>query len=87
MGLFDDKAKLDAIFNRPSKYQPYVVDLNEGEVQAIFNRCLAKEGAAETTASSLYFSSLGWEKEDDGLLFDKRQIRASKRVFNICWGS
>ena len=70
---------------KPPEFIP--IDLNEGNVQAIFNRCLAKEGAAETTASSLYFSSLGWEKEDDGLLFDKRQIRASKRVFNICWGS
>ena len=61
-------------------------ELNEVNVQAIFNRCLAKEGAAETTASSLYFSSLGWEKEDDGLLFDKRQIRANQKSLQYLLG-
>ena len=42
------------------------LDLNEGNVQAIFNRCLAADGVTETTVSSLYFNSLGWKKEDDG---------------------
>ena len=69
---------------KPPEFIP--IDLNEGNVQAIFNRCLAKEGAAETTASSLYFSSLGWEKEDDGLLFDKRQIRASQKSLQYLLG-
>ena len=69
---------------KPPEFIP--IDLNEGNVQAIFNRCLAKEGAAETTANSLYFSSLGWEKEDDGLLFDKRQIRASQKSLQYLLG-
>ena len=47
-------------------FQP--IDLNEDNVQAIFNRCLAEDGTAETTASSLYFSSLGWEKDSNCLL-------------------
>lgn len=55
------------------------LELSEGNVQAIFNRCLAKNGTTETTASSLYFSSLGWEKEDDGLRFSISQLQANQR--------
>ena len=69
---------------KPPEFIP--IDLNEGDVQAIFHRCLVKEGAAETTASSLYFSSLGWEKEDDGLLFDKKRIRASQKSLQYLLG-
>ena len=58
-------------------FQP--LELNEANVQAIFNRCLAEDGAAETTASSLYFSSLGWEKEDDGLRFVTSQLQANQK--------
>lgn len=61
-------------------FQP--LELNEANVQAIFNRCLAEDGAAETTASSLYFSSLGWEKEDDGLRFVTSQLQANQKKFN-----
>ena len=64
------------------------LELNEGNVQAIFDRCLAKEGskADDTTASSLYFSSLGWDKEDDGLLFDKERIRQNRKAIEYLYG-
>ena len=62
-------------------FQP--LELNEANVQAIFNRCLAADGASvlseDTTASSLYFSSLGWEKEDDGLRFVTSQLQANQK--------
>ena len=65
-------------------FQP--LELNEANVQAIFNRCLAADGASvlseDTTASSLYFSSLGWEKEDDGLRFVTSQLQANQKIFN-----
>ena len=65
-------------------FQP--LELNEANVQAIFNRCLAADGASvlseDTTASSLYFSSLGWEKEDDGLRFVTSQLQANQKKFN-----
>ena len=62
------------------------LELNEGNVQAIFNRCLAADGVTETTASSLYFSSLGWKKEDDGLLFDKNNLRANQKIIQYLVG-
>lgn len=61
-------------------------ELNEGNVQAIFNRCLATDGVTETTASSLYFSSLGWKQEDDGLLFDKNNLRANQKIIQYLVG-
>ena len=86
MGIFDDDDLefIEQARKEANKFKPQ--ELTEANVQAIFNRCLAKEGAAETTASSLYFSSLGWEKEDDGLLFDKRQIRASQKSLQYLLG-
>lgn len=40
VGLFDDEdLELDALLDAVKKYPSCVVDLNEGEVQAIFNRC------------------------------------------------
>lgn len=62
---------------KPPEFIP--IDLNEANVQAIFNRCLAEDGTAETTVSSLYFSSLGWEKEDDGLQFVTSQLQANQK--------
>ena len=62
------------------------LDLNEGEVQAIFNRCLATESCKDITVSSLYFSSLGYEKEDDGLLFDKKQILLNRQNIEYLYG-
>ena len=83
VGLFANAAK-QVKAETAGKFAP--LELDEINVQAIFNRCLAKEGATETTASSLYFSSLGWEKEDDGLLFDKKQIRASQKSLQYLLG-
>ena len=45
MGLFDDDdLELDELLDAVKKYPPCVAELNEANVQAIFNRCLAKEG-------------------------------------------
>ena len=86
MGIFDDDDLefIEQARKEANEFKPQ--ELNEANVQAIFQRCLAKEGAAEATASSLYFSSLGWEKEDDGLLFDKRRIRASQKSLQYLLG-
>ena len=76
MGFFDDD-EFETLLAESNKFKPQ--ELNEANVQAIFHRCLAEDGAAETTASSLYFSSLGWEKEDDGLRFVTSQIQANQK--------
>ena len=86
MGIFDDDDLefIEQARKEANQFSPQ--ELNEGNVQAIFNRCLAGDGAKETTVSSLYFSSLGWEKEDDGLLFDANQLRANQKSIQYLLG-
>lgn len=87
MGLFDDKAKLDAIFNRPPKYPACVVDLNEGEVQAIFNRCLAKEESKEITRTALFSTLLGYSEQEEIVLeFDQAALSQNKKSIEYLYG-
>lgn len=89
MGLFDDKAKLDAIFNQPKKYPYCVVDLNEGEVQAVFNRCLAKDGTPKgnVSGSILFSRTLGYKPEDEVVFyFDKEKLLANKKNIQYLYG-
>ena len=69
---------------KPPEFIP--IDLNEGNVQAIFNRCLAKEGAAETVSSILYYKELGYEKEDLGVTFDKNALIANRKNIEYLYG-
>ena len=65
-------------------FQP--LELNEDNVQAIFQRCLAKEGAAETVSSILYYKELGYEKEDLGVTFDKNALIANRKNIEYLYG-
>ena len=72
MGLFDDEEELDALFEEASIYPSCILDLNEGNVQAIFNRCLAKEDTPK-------------EKETTGVLFSRTTGFSGKDVKIICF--
>ena len=54
-------------------------DLTEGNVQAIFHRCLAKETSSEKTSSILFYREFGYEKDDIGIGFDKAALRANRK--------
>jgi hypothetical protein len=62
------------------------IDLNDGNVQAIFERCLAKPESKETSYSQLYVKQLGYEKEDSGLYFDKTAILSNRKTFEYLFG-
>ena len=87
MGLFDDDDfELDELLESVKKYPSCVVDLNEGEVQAIFDRCLAKDGTPreEITFSLLFSRTMGYLPEDEHMLiFNKGAILANKKI--ICY--
>lgn len=58
---------------KPPEFIP--IDLNEGNVQAIFNRCLAKEGTPkENISKSILFSrTMGYNPRDELVInFDKK---------------
>ncbi|WP_130849182.1 hypothetical protein [Intestinimonas timonensis] len=61
--------------------QFFPIDLNEGNVQAIFNRCLAKEGEATTYAQVLQKALSG--KDSDLVRFSK--IRIAQNSKNISY--
>ena len=85
MGLFDDDdLELDELLDAVKKYPPCVAELTEANVQAIFDRCLAKEGCAETSYSHLYLKELGYEREDTGIAFDRKSYWRTREISNIC---
>ena len=87
VGLFDDDdLELDALLDAVKKYPPCVAELTEGNVQAIFHRCLATEGCAETSYSHLYLKELGYEREDTGIVFDKKIILENRRNIEYLFG-
>ena len=87
MGLFDDDdLELDELLDAVKKYPPCVAELTEANVQAIFDRCLAKEGCAETSYSHLYLKELGYEREDTGIAFDRKIILENRRNIEYLFG-
>ena len=62
---------------KPPKFIP--IDLNEGNVTAIFNRCLAKADTTEKVSSILYYKELGYEKEDLGVSFAQNTLIANRK--------
>ena len=65
------------------------IDLNEGNVQAIFNRCLAKEGTPkENISKSILFSrTMGYNPRDELVInFDKKTLLANKQSIDYLYG-
>lgn len=74
MGLLDDVFG-DDLERTLNQYPSYVVDLNEGEVQAIFNRCLATSNTKEYIKSVLEQQKFGYAQDSKGILFDRKKIQ------------
>ena len=72
MGRFADIAKKVKSENE-GKFKP--LDLNEGNVQAIFNRCLATEDTKEYIKSVLEQKEHGFAQDSKGILFDRKKIQ------------
>ncbi len=65
------------------------LDLNEGNVQAIFNRCLAKDSTSDDECfnSILFSRTLGYKPSDELLIhFDKQKLLANKKSINYLYG-
>ena len=90
MGLFDDDDdELDALLDAVKKYPSCVLDLNEGEVQAIFNRCIAKEGTPNDQCfNSVLFSRLrGYSPDAERIVvFDREKVLANKKNIQYLYG-
>ena len=72
---------------KPPEFIP--IDLNEGNVQAIFNRCLAKEGTPkENISKSILFSrTMRYNPRDELVInFDKKTLHANKQSIDYLYG-
>ena len=82
MGLRDKYAKkIEEQGFRP-------IDLNEDNVQAIFERCLITEQTTDTIGTSIMDVELGLLNKHIPVLFDKKKIgQERKKPFNISMAS
>ena len=65
------------------------IELNEDNVQAIFNRCIAKEGTPEDRCfnSILFSRTLGYRPSDELLIrFDMEKMRMNKKSIEYLHG-
>ena len=83
VGLRDKYAKRDA----EQGFKP--LELNEGNVQAIFNRCLATNATPkEDISKSIIFSRIrGYTPEDEiAFRFDRKQLLDNKKNIHYLYG-
>ena len=90
VGLFDDDdLELDELLDAVKKYPPCVAELTEANVQAIFNRCIAREGTPEDQCfNSILFSRLrGYSPDAERIVvFDREKMLANKNNIQYLYG-
>ena len=77
MGLIAKSAK--KVTERHKGFEP--LELNEGNVQAIFNRCLATKDTpeADEQLGILFKKIMGYEEDSKPIVFSKSQIGQNKK--------
>ena len=64
----------------------YALDLNEANVQAIFNRCLKTAETKEIEYATLFRKEFGYEKTEAPVHFDQETIKANKQTIKYLFG-
>ena len=82
MGFFDDD-EFETLLAESNKFKPQ--ELNEANVQAIFNRCLAKEGEGNITYAQVLMPELS-EKQSDLIRFNKERIEVNSKNISYLYG-
>lgn len=90
-GLFDDDDdELDMLLDSVKKYPSCVAELNEGNVQAIFNKCLATKDNSAVLTSDLFPAGFGYAsligKKRHSFNFDKDMILKNKANIQYLFG-
>lgn len=85
MGLKDKMIKKAAeIAERRPQFTP--LELNEGNVQAVFNRCKSKGYDTETLWSDVFRAELGYSDKETTVFFEKTAILQNKRTIQYLFG-
>ena len=64
----------------------YALDLNETNVQAIFNRCLKTDETKEIEYAAPFRKEFGYEKTTAPVHFDQEIIKANKQTIKYLFG-
>lgn len=84
MGFFDDD-EFEELLKESNKFKPQ--ELNEGNVQAIFNRCLANKDTRNISRAQLFLINMGYQgKEDVPIHFDKDSLIKNKLNIEYLYG-
>ena len=83
MGL-KDKLKKYNEEHKDDGFHP--LELNEGNVQAIFNRCIATEETTDYVESILQQKSQGYEQDSNPILFDKKRLLDNLKSIRYLYG-
>ena len=79
--------RLDRIKQVANSSNSVCLDLNEGNVQAIFNRCLAKPGCENRVPACLYYERLGYSRKDSiDIDFDSDMVARDKKSLMYLYG-
>ena len=62
------------------------IDLNEGNVQAIFNRCLATKDSVDFIGVTLFTKETGFSENSKQIVFDKKEILKNKSTIAYLYG-
>ena len=62
------------------------LELNEGNVQVIFNRCIATKDSKELTCPILFSQKNGYPKDSEPVMFDKAQILNNGKNIEYLFG-
>ena len=79
----DDLMEIAQLVEEANKFKPQ--ELNEANVQAIFNRCLAKEGEGNLTYAQVLMPELSG-KQSDLIRFSKERIKANSKNISYLYG-
>ena len=87
MGILDDDDLMEIaqLVEEGNKFKPQ--ELNEANVQAIFNRCLKKEDTKEVVRTALFTTLLGYTDEEEIVIaFDKEALRKNEKNIRYLYG-
>ena len=88
MGLFDDDdLELDELLDAVKKYPPFVAELNEANIQAIFDQCLYTMESKNCAEARPFYQRLGYsEEEEKAVYFDQDILLKNKKAILYLFG-
>ena len=62
------------------------IELNEGNVQSLFEKCLATESTTEYVKSVLYQKNFGYEEDSKPIFFDRAKLLINLKSIRYLYG-